>query len=236
VTASTMRFSHDPAIWRRWPQLSAGALALDGVTGGMDVAALSMPLIETARRRLASENEGAFPEIRAWRAVFAEMGLKPTQVRCAAEALLRRLRIDGALPRTHPLVELCNAVSVAFAVPVAVFDPSRIVDHLTVRFAQGDENHLTFGGVTEAPSVGEVVFCDAEGYAHARRWCHRQSARSSIGPETMAALVVIEAAHDGASQTVESALGRLVGDAARIGLTVRGQRMLSASQPVFDGR
>lgn len=233
MTASTMRFSHDPAIWRRWPQLSAGALALDGVMGEMDVAALSMPLIERARRRLASECEGAFREIRAWRAVFAEMGLKPTQVRCAAEALLRRLRIDGALPQSHPLVELCNAVSVAVAVPVAVFDPSQIVRHLTVRFALGDENQLTFGGVTEAPSTGEVVFCDAEGHAHARRWCHRQSARSAIGPDTTEALVVIEAAHDGASQTVEAALGRLAGDAAGGGLTVRGQRLLSAPEPVF---
>jgi DNA/RNA-binding domain of Phe-tRNA-synthetase-like protein len=37
------------------------------------------------------------------------MGLKPTQYRCAPEALLRRLRKEGTLPPLHPLVDLCNA-------------------------------------------------------------------------------------------------------------------------------
>ena len=54
------------------------------------------------------------------------MGLKPTQYRCAAESLLRRFRKEGSLPRLHPLVDLCNAVSLAFAVPVAVLDAGRI--------------------------------------------------------------------------------------------------------------
>jgi len=38
------------------------------------------------------------------------MGMKPTQYRCASEALLRRYRRDRVLPRVHPLVDLCNAV------------------------------------------------------------------------------------------------------------------------------
>jgi DNA/RNA-binding domain of Phe-tRNA-synthetase-like protein len=48
------------------------------------------------------------------------MGLKPTQYRCAAESLLRRYRKERFLPRIHPLVDLCNAISLAFAIPVAV--------------------------------------------------------------------------------------------------------------------
>jgi DNA/RNA-binding domain of Phe-tRNA-synthetase-like protein len=39
--------------------------------------------------------------------------MKPTQYRCASEALLRRFRKEGALPRIHPLRDLCNAVSLA---------------------------------------------------------------------------------------------------------------------------
>ena len=61
------------------------------------------------------------------------MGLKPTQYRCAAESLLRRLRTQGSLPRLHPLVDLCNAISVAYAIPVAVFDVSKLTGDLEVR-------------------------------------------------------------------------------------------------------
>lgn len=55
------------------------------------------------------------------------MGLEPTRCRCASEALLRRLRKDGSLPRIHPLVDLCNAISVAFAVPVAAFGVAEVL-------------------------------------------------------------------------------------------------------------
>jgi DNA/RNA-binding domain of Phe-tRNA-synthetase-like protein len=228
-----MRFSHDPAIWQRWPQLSAGALVLTGVTRCADTTSRAAPLIAAAADRLASETEGAFPEIRAWRAVFAEMGLKPTQVRCAAESLLRRLRTDGALPRLHPLVDLCNAVSVAFAVPVAAFDLDRVEGDLTVRAARGEEPHLSFGGDIETPPTGEIVFADAAGVAHARRWCHRQSAHSAIGVATQTALIVVEAVHEGATATVEAALERLAVDATASGMIVHGHGTLSATAPAF---
>ena len=130
------------------------------------------------------------PEIQAWRRAFARMGLKPTQYRCAAESLLRRFRKEGALPRLHPLVNLCNAVSLAFAIPVAVFDISKITGALEVRYAAGDEDYLTFSGEVEHPAVHEVIFFDAAGQAHARRWSNRQSGLSAVRNPTTAALIV----------------------------------------------
>jgi hypothetical protein len=53
--------------------------------------------------------------------------------------------------RPHPLVDLCHAVSVAFAIPVAVFDISKITGHLDVRYAAGEEDDLTFSGELEHP-------------------------------------------------------------------------------------
>ncbi|WP_264830499.1 phenylalanine--tRNA ligase beta subunit-related protein, partial [Klebsiella michiganensis] len=72
----------------------------------------------------ATQSEGELPEIQAWRRAFSKMGLKPTQYRCASEQLLRRFRQDRALPEIHPLIDLCNAISMAFAIPIAVFDVS----------------------------------------------------------------------------------------------------------------
>lgn len=133
----SITFGHDPRIRDAFPALSAGALLLD------DVETLQRPdraianLEATAAGRLEEHSESEFPEIQAWRRAFAQMGLKPTQYRCAAEALLRRVRIQGALPQLHPLVDLCNAASVATAVPVAVFDRHAITTDLVVRPASG---------------------------------------------------------------------------------------------------
>ncbi|WP_247748372.1 B3/4 domain-containing protein [Ruegeria sp. R13_0] len=152
-----------------------------------------------ALKRLEFESEGAFVEIQAWRRAYAKMGLKPTQYRCAAEALLRRLRKSGDLPKLHPLIDLCNAVSVAFAVPVAVFDMDRISGDLCVRPADGDETYLAFSGQSETPDPGEVIFADYGGHAHARRWANRQSLSSAVSPKTTRALIVAVAQHEDAA-------------------------------------
>ncbi|WP_322097050.1 phenylalanine--tRNA ligase beta subunit-related protein [Pelagibius sp.] len=159
-----------------------------------------------AAQRLERASEGEFPEIRAWRRAYSAMGLKPTQYRCAAEALLRRFRKDGSLPRIHPLVDLCNAVSMASATPIAVFDRDRISGDLTVRQAVGSETYLTFGGDTEHPDPDEVIFADAAGHAHARRWANRQSRLSAVSAETVRAIIVAESLHD----TAEEDMDRLV--------------------------
>jgi DNA/RNA-binding domain of Phe-tRNA-synthetase-like protein len=201
-----MQFSHAPDVRSRFPELRARALVVAGIDALPDAGPFLAPLAATADARLAADSEGQFPEIQAWRRAFALMGLKPTQVRCASEALLRRYRKDGALPRLHPLIDLCNAVSLAYAIPVAVFDTARIDGALTVRPAEGSETYQTFAGETEHPEPGEIIFADDAGRAHARRWCNRQSGWSAVGQGTSDALIVAEALHP----TAEADLAALV--------------------------
>src|SRR5688500_9005696 len=133
-----MQFSHSPEIWNAYPELAAGALlarSLPRIAAAPDLSRF----LATAESRLGNGSESELKEIQAWRRVFSRMGLKPTQYRCASEALLRRFRKEGSLPQLHPLIDLCNAVSLAFAIPVAVFDVSEIAGHIHVRYAAGDE-------------------------------------------------------------------------------------------------
>ena len=191
-----MLFSHSPQLLDQFPQLSVATLSVTGVTAAPDVADTTRPFLERATARLAQRPESEFPEIAAWRRAFSQMGLKPTQYRCASEALLRRFRKDGSLPSIHPLVDMCNAVSLAYAIPIAVFDLDQVTGNLTVRHATGTETYATFAGDTETPEAGEVIFADDAGHAHARRWTNRQSGRSAIRPETQVVLIVSEAMHD----------------------------------------
>lgn len=189
-------FGHAPEIWRDFPELAAGCLFVTGVGPDADVRERVERCYAVADERLAAGPESELPEIRAWRRAFTRMGLKPTQYRCAAESLARRYRKERSLPSLHPLVDLCNAVSLAFAVPIAVIDADRVAWPLRVRYADGDERYLSFGGEEETPYAGEVVFADAAGHAHARRWTHRQSALSAVRPQTASALIVAEAMHE----------------------------------------
>ena len=118
-----MHFQHSADIWRDFPGPGPRGPVR---RGHHQPTPRSQARIDrfaaVAKARLADGPEGELPEIQAWRRAFAQMGLKPTQYRCAAESLLRRFRKEGSLPRLHPLVDLCNAVSLAFAIPVAVLD------------------------------------------------------------------------------------------------------------------
>lgn len=229
-----MSFHHSSAIWQQFPQLVPGVLVVNDVEPKADVQDLIGPLYARARDRLAHGPESELAEISAWRRAFAQMGLKPTQYRCAAEALLRRFRRDAELPRLHPLVDLCNALSLAFAVPVAVLDLAGIDSSIEVRHAEGHEEHWGFGGEVEHPDPGEVIFADAANHAHARRWTFRQSRKSIVGPETRRVLIVAEGLHATAGADVAALIEALAqGVASRWGAP-RHSAVLTAAAPRLE--
>jgi DNA/RNA-binding domain of Phe-tRNA-synthetase-like protein len=195
-----VHFCHSREIWNDYPELVPGVLAADGIRADVSVQSRLGRFTATAESRLAAHSEGELPEIQAWRRAFSRMGLKPTQYRCAAEALLRRFRKEHALPQIHPLIDLCNAVSTAFAIPVAVYDVSKVTDYLEVRYATGSEIFAAFSGEIEHPDDREVIFADAAHRAHARRWTNRQSGYSAVRDETASVLIVAEALHESATR------------------------------------
>jgi DNA/RNA-binding domain of Phe-tRNA-synthetase-like protein len=230
-----MHFSHHPEIWARFPELAASTLFVSGIHNRALPDAPIAHWNSIARSRLgAAGAESELPEIKAWRGVFSRMGLKPTQYRCASESLLRRFRKEGDLPRIHPLIDLCNAASIAYAIPVAALDADRIAWPLQVRPAAGTENYLSFSNEIEHPEPGEVTFADAQGRSHARRWTHRQSGLSAIRDETRSVLIVMEAVHATAAADVQ-ALAIALAEAIKDAWQVKPQRgQLSAASPVFE--
>ena len=229
-----MYFQHSDRIWAEFPQLAAGVLYADGISPDARVESLVAEHVMAARSRLGSGTEAELPEVQAWRRAFAQMGFKPTQYRCASEALLRRFRKDGSIPRVHPVVDLCNAVSLATAVPVAVLDVANIAGDLEVRHASGDESYLTFAGAQEHPDADEVIFADGARQAHARRWVNRQSGLSAARATTTEVLVVVEALHQSAARDVEALITMLGEELVTAGSTVRANAVLSRSSPRFS--
>jgi len=231
-----MDFQHSGEIWRDFPELVAGVIYAGQITPGVSVGDRVAGFTAIASSRLAEATESELPEIQAWRRAFARMGLKPTQYRCASEALLRRLRREGALPQAHPLVDLCNAASAAFAIPVAVFDVAKITGHLEVRYARGDEDYLTFSGQTEHPRPHEVIFADQAGQVHARRWTNRQSGRSAVQDPTTAVLIVAEAMHDSAPSDVPKLIAAVADELNAVWSATPVTTVLSQSAPRFTFR
>lgn len=229
-----MYFQHSAEIWTRFPELVPGVVTVAGLTSDASVADPVARFDEVATARLTTGSEGEFPEIQAWRRAFSKMGLKPTQYRCASESLLRRFRKEHELPSIHPVIDLCNAISLAFAVPIAVFDLTKVTDGITVRPANGDERYLSFGGDVEHPEPGEIIFADEAGNAHARRWTNRQARLSAVSETTTSVLIVTEAMHAAAATDVPKLVATLADEFTAVWSSATDTAVLFADTPRYE--
>ncbi|NTV65347.1 MAG: hypothetical protein HGA65_17695 [Oscillochloris sp.] len=226
-----MHFEHAPAIWTAFPTLVPGILLVEDVRPDIIVTDRLAPHVARARSRLAEASEAEFPEVQAWRRAFSQMGIKPTQYRSAAEALLRRFRKEDTLPTLHPLVDLCNALSLAYALPIAVIDYDYVETYLLVRYADGDEVYHAFDGSQEHPESGEVIFADAARQVHARRWTFRQSRRSTVSDTTRRAIIVSEGLHATAQADIAALLATLETELRIVGFRPSPSAILMATTP-----
>ncbi|MFI0445140.1 B3/4 domain-containing protein [Actinomadura sp. 6N118] len=124
-------------------------------------------------------------------------------------------------------------MSLAFAVPVAALDLSKITGDLEVRHATGDESYLTFGGDTEHPAPDEVIFADGAGRSHARRWTNRQSGHSAVRDTTTDVLIVAEGLHDTAAEDLPRLIETVAKELAAHWGTSPETAILSHASPRF---
>jgi DNA/RNA-binding domain of Phe-tRNA-synthetase-like protein len=207
-------FAYDTALLDRYPTIRAGVIHATGLANGP----ASAELVDdyqaeqaASKQRLDGVALAEVPSLAAWRRAFSAFGVKPTQYRNSAEALLRRLTKHGDIPSINTLVDIGNLVAIRYALPVAFFDQAAATGTTTVRFAVGDESFTDLGSDTPvAPEPGEVVFVDDAGLVSARRWCWRQSAQSATGAETRDVLVTVEGHHETAGEDVAAATRDLV--------------------------
>lgn len=226
-----MYFKHTSSIWNDFPTLAAGLLVVDDIHPNVNAEPLLQPLFDRARANLAEGPESSMPSVAAWRRAYSQMGLKPTKYRSAAEALLRRFKKEDDLPRLHPLVDLYNAVSLAYALPVAAYDLDYVDDFIEVRYASGDEEYLAFNDKIEQPAEGEVIFVDGGNHVHARRWTFRQSKRSVIRPETKRVLLITEALHEDADVAINEVINALTDGINALWSKPKQRVILSAEAP-----
>ena len=102
-----------------------------------------------------------------------------------------------------------------------------------MRYADGDEDYLTFSGQTEHPDPGEVVFADQARHVHARRWTNRQSGLSAVQDSTASVLVVAEAMHDAAASDLPELIAVIAAELNSVWSATPLTATLTRSAPRF---
>jgi DNA/RNA-binding domain of Phe-tRNA-synthetase-like protein len=207
-------FRYHPDIFTRYPALHAAIVLVDGLENTASPPSLQSAYLEEQRQvldRLGNTPLSEVETLAAWRQAFRGFGVEPTKYRSAPEALLRRLTKKGDIPFINSLVDICNLVSIRYALPVAAVDTRHVQGGITVHFAQGSEPFTDLGQAEiQHPEPGEVVFTDEGNVVMARRWCWRQSDQSAAQLDTQDAIITIEAQHPGGEASVYQAAQDLV--------------------------
>lgn len=185
----------DPAIHALHPDYVAVILVASGVRNGPSDAGSDAGLAaaEAELRASGLERAADHPHVASWRAAFSAFGAKPSRYPSSVEALMGRVLKGQELPRINALVDLYNAVSVRFAVPLGGEDADRLDGGLRLVVAAGGERFdpRADGGDVEAVPAGEVVWRD-DGGVTCRRWNWRQGRRTQLTEGSTRAFFVFD--------------------------------------------
>ena len=184
-------------------------------------------LREACEAVVAGEPEWAGSHLAAWADVFQKFGAKPKRTPCSADALRKRVLRDGTMPALDPIVDLYNAVSLRYAVPVGGENISAYQGSPRLAVANGTEPFDTVKeGETavEYPSQGEVIWCDDTG-ATCRRWNWRQGVRTLLDSQAQSMWFILESLPSMPLAALEEAGEELVNNLQRLmpGATARVQ-------------
>lgn len=174
-----------PSISAEIARIAPGFRALSIVVEAAPVTDMSVgerALHEACQAVLAGEPQWASAHMAAWGAVFEKFGAKPKRTSVSADALRKRVLRDGMMVTIDPVVDLYNAVSLRYAVPVGGENLTAYQGQPRLIRATGTEPFDTVKNgqyETEYPQPGEVVWCDDAGVT-CRRWNWRQGVRTRL--------------------------------------------------------
>ncbi|WP_345830025.1 B3/4 domain-containing protein (plasmid) [Pantoea sp. BRR-3P] len=129
-----------------------------------------------------------------WAEMFKRFGTKPKRTPCSADALRKRVQRDGTMAAIDPIVDLYNAVSLRFAIPVGGENVAAYAGNPLLTRATGNELFDVYKeGVLshESPEPGEVIWRDDTGVT-CRRWNWRQGVRTRLSIEQKQMWFVLE--------------------------------------------
>jgi len=172
-----------------------------------EVEALLREAEEGARARLTLESLKEDPKVRAYRKFMWDMGIDPTKVRPSSEALARRA-LRGRLPRINSLVDLGNAISLKYLVPIGIYDLDNVVGNMTLRRAERGEPFEPIGSDPFELKGIEIVLADEKGPMHL--FPYRDSRRTMVTLNTKNALVAGAGVPGVPEEDVEKAVEEIV--------------------------
>ncbi|WP_304507561.1 B3/B4 domain-containing protein [Anaerotignum sp.] len=161
------------------------------------------------RQRLEGINLKEYTGVVPYREAFLSLGVNPNKYMSSVEALSKRIMKGNDLPQINTIVDLGNALSLKYMLPMGAHDIGKMDDSLEVRFAKPEDVFVPFGGgEPETPDADELIYVSGN-TVKTRRWIWRQSENGKIDEDSKDILFPIDGFLDCNGEAVKAAQSEL---------------------------
>jgi len=182
-----MKFIVEKEIFEKLPNVCFGVVMAKGIDNSKvypEIDRLLDESVAAAAQRFEGKKVKEAPDILPYREAFRALDINPNKFLCSAEALFTRIAKGKEMPHINPVVDLGNAVSLKYTLPMGAHDLGNGSEDICIRLAQPGDTFFPFGGEAgETPDNREVVYAVGN-QVRTRRWTWRQSEHGKITPES----------------------------------------------------
>lgn len=149
-------------------------------------------VVTYVRRKYSEPSEIARDSrIRVYRDFYWKLlGLDPTKIRPANEALIRRVVQGESIPSINLIVDLYNLASLRTGLPMSAYDLNKVKgERLLIRYADKGEVFHPIGGNPETLTGNELVISDSEGPISI--YPYRDCLRTRVDKDTSNVLLIV---------------------------------------------
>lgn len=179
-----MKFIVEQQVFAALPEACFGVVIAKGIDNTKPYPAIASMLeegVRAAERRYAEQPVKEDLLVLPYRQAFAQLSINPNKFMSSIEAMLTRVSKGKGLPSINPIVDIGNALSLKYALPMGAHDIAKLGGaDIEVRFSREGDTFLPFGETTpETMPAGELVYA-AGSAIRTRRWIWRQSELGKI--------------------------------------------------------
>ena len=116
-----------------------------------------------------------------YRDAFTKLGINPNKFMCSIEALMTRISKGKDIPSINPIVDLGNALSLKYELPIGVHDIDNFInEEIEIRTSTSNDIFIPFGSLeVEHLEDGEIIYASGD-EVKTRRWTWRQGENSKV--------------------------------------------------------
>jgi len=170
-------------------------------------------------------------EIVPYRDAFTKLSINPNKFMSSIEAMASRIGKKKGFPQINTAVDLGNAISLKYLVPLGAHDIDSAEGDIGVRFSVQGDRFIPFGEAEEEIlEAGELIYSVGDN-VKTRRWIWRQSEQGKVTEESKNIFFPIDGFSDCNYQSVISArdelaslLQQLLGCAVTVGFVDKHNR------------